>query len=225
MENEPKVIPLPAPDFNRDFSLVHALQQRRSIRSFQKDQKLAPDELSNLLWAAQGLIPRNGKFPPEQQDGLSYPPFRTAPSGGGYYSLVLYVVTREGVYLYLPEEHALVLYSENDLVDTLADTFRIPFLQDAVRSASATILFASDVEKATRWASSALDAVGAPYMETGAAAQNLMLMATAMGLGTVLMQNFDPWHCAQHLKLPLRHALICAVLVGYKMPSHSESNE
>jgi SagB-type dehydrogenase family enzyme len=225
MENERKVVPLPDPDFSRIFPLVQALQQRRSIRSFQKDQKLTFDELSNLLWAAQGLIPKNGTFPPEQQDKISYPPFRTAPSGGSYYSLVLYIVTREGVYSFLPEEHLLVLYSENDLVDTLADTFRIPFLQDAVRSASATILFASDVEKATRWASNALDAVGAPYMETGAAAQNLMLMATAMGLGTVLMQNFDAWHCAQHLKLPLRHALICAVLVGYKAANLSESNK
>ncbi|MFW9915942.1 MAG: nitroreductase family protein [Candidatus Thorarchaeota archaeon] len=81
------------------------------------------------------------------------------------------------------------------------------------------------MEKATRWASNALDAVGAPYMETGAAAQNLMLMATTMNLGTVLMQNFDPWHCAQHLKLPLRHALICAVLIGHKAASFSEANE
>ena len=56
-------------------------------------------------------------------------------------------------------------------------------MQDAVRFAAATVLIASDMEKATRWASDALDTVGAPYIEAGTTSQNLMLMATGMDLG------------------------------------------
>jgi len=224
MENDPEVLTLPKPDLDQEFPLVRGLQLRRSIRNFQKDRKLTLDELSNLLWSAQGLVPKNDELPQDIQKRRPRPPRRTAPSGAAFYSLELYIVTREGLYSYLPEEHSLAILSETDMVDTLAETYRFPFLQDAVRSAAATVLIASDMEKATRWASNALDTIGAPYIEAGTAAQNLMLMATGMGLGTVLMTNFDAWHCAQYLQLPKRHSLILSVLVGQPQKDENSSD-
>ena len=69
-------IKLPEPVKNSDTSIEEALLERRSIRQY-KDDPLTLAEVSQLLWAAQGITGLWG--------------WRTAPSAGATYPLEVYV--------------------------------------------------------------------------------------------------------------------------------------
>jgi len=91
-------IKLPEPIYKSNVSVEEALSKRRSIRTY-SGEYLTIEEVSQLLWAAQGITsPRGG---------------RTAPSAGALYPLELYLVVGnvecfdKGVYKYKPEEHGL----------------------------------------------------------------------------------------------------------------------
>ncbi|MGD1158442.1 MAG: nitroreductase family protein [Terriglobia bacterium] len=62
-------------------SLEEALARRRSVREFTREA-LTERELSQLLWAAQGITHAEG--------------LRTAPSAGALYPLALYVALPAG---------------------------------------------------------------------------------------------------------------------------------
>jgi hypothetical protein len=86
------VIKLPQPAIKGNVSLEETLQQRRSIREY-TDADVSLSELSQLLWAAQGITSTQG--------------FRTVPSAGALYPLEVYVVNATGVYHYIPLNHSL----------------------------------------------------------------------------------------------------------------------
>ena len=83
---------LPPPKKKGTFSLEETLERRRSKRAY-LSKRLSPEQISQLLWAAQGIFMR-GK--------------RTVPSAGGIYPLEIYLVDRDGVHHYVPQNHELV---------------------------------------------------------------------------------------------------------------------
>jgi len=68
-----KNIVLPKPSMKGEMSLEEAILKRRSIRSF-APKELSIEEISQLLWATQGIT--------EKASG-----FRAAPSAGALYPL------------------------------------------------------------------------------------------------------------------------------------------
>jgi hypothetical protein len=96
---EATMIQLPEPLHDSAISLEESLSRRRSVRSY-TDEPLTLQEVSQILWAAQGITDAAG--------------LRTAPSAGGTYPLELYVVAgnvrglEPGVYRYLPDGHRAV---------------------------------------------------------------------------------------------------------------------
>jgi len=66
------ILQLPAPERKGLMSLEEALAARRSVREFRREP-LTDRELSQLLWAAQGITSPDGK--------------RAAPSAGALYPL------------------------------------------------------------------------------------------------------------------------------------------
>ncbi len=153
-------------------SVEEALARRRSIREF-IPQKLTERELSQLLWAAQGIT---------HPDGL-----RTAPSAGALYPLELYVATASGFYHYEPRGHRLVQLSDRDL---RASVRRAALDQEAITQAPAVFVIAAVYERTSR----KYGATRTPryvHMEAGHAAENLLLEAVALGLGGVPIGAFD----------------------------------
>ena len=66
----PEEMALPKPRLKGEFSLEEALVRRRSVRSF-TEEELTLEEISQLLWAAQGLTADWGGRTPLPRPGLS----------------------------------------------------------------------------------------------------------------------------------------------------------
>jgi SagB-type dehydrogenase family enzyme len=170
------VMQLPEPHIDGPVSLEQAIALRRSIRSFSADP-LNLDELSQLLWAAQGASTTGG--------------FRTAPSAGASYPLETYVVAgnveglEPGLYHYEQSRHELTPKAMGDLRAELSDN---SLGQSCVRDAAAVFVFAGIYERTTeRYGDRGTMYV---HMDVGHAAQNVLLQATAIGLGAVPVGAF-----------------------------------
>jgi SagB-type dehydrogenase family enzyme len=188
MAESPETLALPEPDRSGLQALEPLLQQRRSVRDYD-DTPLSPDDMSQLLWAAQGITHPGG--------------LRTAPSAGALYPLELYVVAGRidglsaGVYHYLPDGHRLQAMHSGDLRDRLA---RAALGQSWLADAPAMVVFAAVYERTARkYGERAARYV---HIEAGHAAQNLFLQAGALKLDTVVVGAFDDEALAALLQLP-----------------------
>jgi SagB-type dehydrogenase family enzyme len=169
------MIKLPEPLRDSNFSLERAINERRSIRSYQ-DKPLTLKEVSQLLWASQGIV-ASGK--------------RAAPSAGATYPMEIYIMVgnvdglKAGLYKYHNKEHAIELVKEGDLRKAISDR---ALRQDMILKAPVTIVIAAVFERTrARYGARAERYV---YMEAGHIGQNIMLQATALGLGTVPVGAF-----------------------------------
>ncbi len=171
---------LPPPDLNGEVSLEKALAERRSIREYSTGT-LTSGEISQLLWACQGVTSRNG--------------FRTAPSAGALYPLEVYVVAgrvsglEAGIYHYVPGpgigEHSLELLRRGAFLNDLADA---ALGQGCIRGCAACFVIGTVVARtAAKYGQRAERYV---LIEVGHAAQNLCLQATALGIGAVTVGAF-----------------------------------
>jgi SagB-type dehydrogenase family enzyme len=187
---------LPPPDLVGRITLEQALARRRSVREFAA-QALSERELSQLVWAAQGVT---------HPDGL-----RTAPSAGALYPLELYVATAGGFYHYDPREHTLELHSEGDLRTAL---YRASLQQDCVREAPAVFVVAAVYERTERKYGRQR---GPRYvhMDAGHAAENVLLQAIALGLGAVPVAAFYDDQVQKALSLPRERQPLYLIPVGH----------
>jgi hypothetical protein len=106
-------ISLPAPYLYGKVSLEEALDGRRSVRQYSEDS-LSMSEVSQLLWAAQGITERFKTPRSSWRDGQKIWGRRTAPSAGGLYPIELYIAVgkvkglTQGLYKYDPRQHAII---------------------------------------------------------------------------------------------------------------------
>ena len=94
------IIKLMEPDKTLDVSLMLALTDRASQREF-ADMQLSLEDLSSLLWAANGVNREDGK--------------RTAPSAVNAQDIDIYVCMANGTYLYDAKESRLSRITTEDL--------------------------------------------------------------------------------------------------------------
>lgn len=187
---------LPPPARSGRMSLEETLARRRSVREFSA-QPLSQPELSQLLWAAQGITHAQG--------------LRTAPSAGALYPLELYVATATGFYQYEPQNHQLHRRSQQDLRPAL---YRAALEQDAVLKAPAVFVFTAVYERTAR-KYGATRASRYVHLEAGHAAQNLLLQAVALGLGGVPIGAFNDVQVQQVLALPADQQPLYLIPVGH----------
>jgi len=167
---------LSEPRLRGEISLEEALTRRRSTRAFIPGP-VTVDEISQLLWAAQGITGENG--------------FRAAPSGGATYPLETYIVAGDadglepGLYHYEPATHSLTLVKSGEMRAELSEA---SLGQPCVRNAAVIIVFSAVYERTTeRYGDRGKMYV---HMDVGHAAENVLLQATALGLGAVPVGAF-----------------------------------
>ncbi len=188
-------VTLSTPDQRGEVSLEEALTRRRSIREF-REEGLTSEEISQLLWAGQGVTDSRG--------------FRTAPSAGALYPLELYVATGEGVYHYLPQSHRLAMLSPED---SRLRLWEVGLKQDALREAPVIIVMAAVYARTE--AKYGPRAERYVCLEAGHAAQNILLQATALDLGAVPIGAFYDQKVQEVLALPSDHEPLYLIPVGH----------
>lgn len=185
---------LPAPADSGRVSLEEALSRRRSVREFAQ-RALSDREVSQLLWAAQGITHAEG--------------YRTAPSAGALYPLEVYVATASGLYHYEPRGHRLMQRSPADLRAVMQGA---ALSQEAVGEAPAVFVIAAVYARtAVKYRERSERYV---HLEAGHAAQNLLLQAVALRLGAVPIGAFDDARIQRALALPADHEPLYLIPVG-----------
>jgi SagB-type dehydrogenase family enzyme len=190
-----EIVDLASPRLDGEVSLESALLHRRSVRDFTREP-LSEAEVSQLLWAAQGVTSSEGG--------------RTAPSAGALYPLEVYVVTAAGVFHYLPSLHRIELHAGGDRRASLQAA---GLSQEAIGAAPAVFVIAAVFartqgkygERATRYV----------YVEAGHAAQNLLLQAVALDLGGVPIGAFADAQVSLALELPVNHEPLYLIPIGH----------
>lgn len=170
---------LPAPRYSSGVSVEETLLRRRSIREY-SGEALSLEQVSQLLWAAQGVTePRWG--------------FRTAPSAGATYPLEVYLVVKRGgvkglepgIYHYLPHSHELELIRKGDYSRKLMAAC---LDQEWVGAAAVNIVLTAVFERTTRHYGER--GVRYVYMEVGHVGENIYLQCVSLGLGCVVVGAF-----------------------------------
>ncbi len=177
-------------------SIEEALARRRSVREF-ASRPLTEQELSQLLWAAQGITDSTG--------------LRTAPSAGALYPLELYVATPSGFYQYEPRAHRVHRRSGQDLPASICHA---ALDQEAIAQAPAVFVIAAVFARTER----KYGASRAPryvHMEAGHAAQNLLLQAGGLGLCGVPVGAFYDSQIRKALALPSDHEPLYLIPIGH----------
>lgn len=187
----PGSIPLPKPVTTGGKPLMQALAERKSTREFSA-QKLPPQVLSNLLWAAYGINRPDGR--------------RTAPSANNRQTVDLYVTLPEGVYLYQPKEHRLDLVAAGDHRAAAG-------VQDFVGGAALNLLYVADYAK--MGSTAAEDKLLYAAAETGFVGQNVYLFCASEGLAAVVRAMVRRDELGKILKLRPEQKIMLAQTVGY----------
>ncbi|HIQ04922.1 MAG TPA: SagB/ThcOx family dehydrogenase [Anaerolineae bacterium] len=180
-------------------SLTEALAERRSHRAF-RDQPLDLGQISQLLWAAQGIT---GKRHGHE--------LRTAPSAGACFPLEVDVITVNGVSRYRPDGHVLVPRFSGDIRAALVQA---AWDQEFLAEAPCTFAISAVYERTTqRYGPRGRDRY--VPMDAGHAAENLLLQATALGLVSVPVGAFGDDAIARLLRLPPDETPLYLLPVGY----------
>lgn len=185
-------IKLPAPQLDGGKSLMQALKERRSERSF-SPKKIPVNILSNMLWAACGMNrPDAGK--------------RTAPSAMNRQSIDVYVALPEGLFLYDVKTHILKPVFSQDIRALTGK-------QSFAAQAPLTLIYVADFKKMGNISDDEKNFYAAT--DTGFISQNVYLFCAAEGLGTVVRGSIDKGALAETMKLGDHQKIILAQSVGY----------
>ena len=175
--------------------MEEAIAARRSVREF-SDEVVTTAEISQLLWAAQGVTGSGG--------------LRASPSAGATYPLEVYVARSSGLHHFEPELHGLTQISAKDL---RAEIHAAALKQNAVIDAPMVLIITAVYER-TR---AEYDDQAERYvdMEAGHAAQNVLLQAVALDLGGVLIGAFDDDRLTEILSLPGNESPLYLIPIGH----------
>ena len=189
---EVKPIKLLPPQTGGGKPLMQALKERKSMREF-ASRELAPQTLSDLLWAACGINrPDSGG--------------RTAPTAKNMQEIDVYIVKAEGVYLYDAKTDMLMPVLAGDIRGL---TGKQPFVKDA----PVNLIFVADLSKMGGMSVQDVDFYAAT--DTGFVSENVYLYCASAGLATVVRGWVDKTGLAKAMKLRPDQKIVLVQTVGY----------
>ncbi|MBK9391650.1 MAG: SagB/ThcOx family dehydrogenase [Bacteroidetes bacterium] len=189
-------ITLPAPDKKGGKTLMQALSERQTTRSF-TDETLSQQQLSDLLWAACGINRADQKK-------------RTAPSAMNYQEIDVYVAMQSGLYLYIVENHSLKLIAGKDLRKTTGT-------QSYVNNAALNLVYVADMGKAGKKEGVKVNDsdLFMSYSDAAFIAQNVYLYCASANLGCVVRGSIPKEKLAVEMGLKSNQYIILAQTVGF----------
>ncbi|MGE5326434.1 MAG: nitroreductase family protein [Deltaproteobacteria bacterium] len=186
-----KPIQLPKPQTDIGRPLMQVLKDRHSSREF-SPEKLPPQVISNLLWAAFGINrPDSDK--------------RTAPSAMNWQEMDIYIATADGLFVYDAKANQLKPVVAEDV---RGQTGSQPFVKDA----PVNLVYVAELAKAR---TEAADRDLFLAADAGFIAQNVYLFCASEGLATVVRGSVDRATLAKTMRLHPGQRIILAQTVGY----------
>jgi SagB-type dehydrogenase family enzyme len=143
--------------------LMEALAKRKTNREFSQ-KELTPQQLSNLLWAAAGVNREDGR--------------RTAPTARNAQEIEIYILNKEGIYLYLPVKHALKLIIVGDHRTKGAS-------QEHFQDCPLMLIYVANYDKMEGFSEEAKELYKGT--DTGNISQNVYLYCASEGLATCVL--------------------------------------
>ena len=184
-------IELPAPQKAGGMPLMEALAKRSTSREFDT-RELSTQQLSSLLWASFGINRPDGK--------------RTAPSANDKRATDVYVLLKQGAYVYDAKANQLILVLAEDIR-------KLGATQDFATNAPVTLVFVADL---ARMADASAEAKrDMANVNVGYISQNAYLYCASAGLATGARASLDRKALAQKMKLRPEQYVVLAQSVGY----------
>ncbi|MFH2011594.1 MAG: SagB/ThcOx family dehydrogenase [Pseudomonadota bacterium] len=165
-------IELPKPETEGGEGLWNILARRRSFRDF-VGNPMSASELSQLLWAAQGITFNTGMYQ-----------LRSSPSAGALYPIETYIIVNninsidKGIYHYNIKKHSLELLQKGTFGQQVA---RAGLEQDILALASVVFVFTA-VTSRSKW-KYRQRAYRYIYLDAGHIGENIALAAEGLNLG------------------------------------------
>ncbi len=185
--------------------MEQAISQRRTIRSF-SDEILTLNQVSQLLWAAQGITGKSGFK-------------RSAPSAGALYPMDVYTVVGKncialleaGVYHYSPDKHTVNRIEKKDRRNLLS---KAALSQNWLSRAPVSFIITAEYSRIK----SKYGSRGYRYamIEAGHIGQNIFLQAQALGIQTGIIGAFHDREVVNTLNLPRSHEPLLIMPAGHK---------
>ena len=192
-------VKLPNPQKNLEFPLMKALENRRSIRKW-KDTPISEQEISNLLWAACGIT--KSKYGNVKSK-------RTAPSACNSQAIKVYIIMKQGVFLYDEEKHELIKIIAKDIRENIGT-------QKMMKSSPMGLVFVAD---SSRMKSPLMRRKEAQqlcaWVDTGYISQNVYLYCAASNLGTVALSLVDRDTLHTLMELKENENIVLTQVVGH----------
>ena len=171
-------VKLPAPNVEREtLSVMQALKQRKSMREY-SDRPLSDQDLSDLLWAAQGVNRDDGRL--------------TAATAMNRQEVRTYVFTAKNVNLYNPKQNPLTQVVDGDHRDLMAAG------QEFAKTAPVVLLLVIDFGK---FGNSNDRARMMTSIDVGIVSENIYLFAAGAGMNTVARAMMDTGGIVKMLNL------------------------
>jgi nitroreductase len=187
----PPPVDLPKPKLEATATLVSTLKARRSSRDF-SPTPLPVQALSDLLWAACGVNREDGR--------------RTVPSAKNWQEIDVYVVMKDGAYVYEAKTQTLRGVVKGDLRVATG-------MQDFVGIAPLNLVYVADLSRMSGASAGERDLYSAA--DAAFVSQNVYLWCAATGLSTVVRGSVDRPALAKALGLRSDQRIILAQTVGY----------
>jgi len=182
---------------SKEISVTQAIQQRKSSRNF-IDKDLTSAQMSKILWAANGINRDEGK--------------RVNPAAMGVYSVEVYAVTREGIYLYDADNNKLNLIAKGDYRSTTTTG------QGFVSKAALNLVY---VETPDAWVNARHTPpprerqITYANITVGAMVQSVALIAETEGLGNCVRGSINRDEFRKVAKLADDKNILLAQSVGF----------
>lgn len=197
-------IALPIPSYRSGNSVEAMLKSRKSRLDFKEDSLTIP-QISQILWAAQGVNVDWGD--------------RTAPSAKSTYPLTVFLIANKidgfdaGEYQYIPGEremlHQLKPIKKVEMGDAIFDLLN----QSSFNKIPAILVITGDMNKMAE-AYGGIPHDKEVYLEAGYTTQNVALQIESLKLGTTVNTNFDELKLRELITVSSTDTIIALMPIG-----------
>ena len=195
-------------------TLSDVLRARSTQRTF-SDEPLSDQDLSTILWAADGINRPNGR--------------RTTPSALDWREIDIYVLKANGIWRWVPEKHGLIfchledVRSETILAEPTLHIAPVHLVFVADKAKTDTFLARLGTKVAAKvrhesWPVEKLEEMRTRSMiiDAGVKVQAVYMAAAAMGLSCVARTGFDREKVDALLRLGAEETAVAIATLGYR---------